>query len=141
MLKISNWFFYTLLTLFLWGFWGFFPKLTSRYMEPRSALIYEVVGCILVGIAVFFTVGGRLEHDSRGILFAILTGALGLLGSLAFLAALRAGVGKGSIIVLITALYPLIVIFLSVFFLKESFTPRQIAGIVLALIAMLLFAE
>ncbi len=141
MLKISNWFFYTLLTLLLWGFWGFFPKLTSRYMEPRSALIYEVVGCIVVGVVVFFTLGGRLEHDSRGMLFAGLTGALGLLGSLAFLAALRSGVGKGSIIVLITALYPLIVIFLSVFFLKESFTPRQIAGIVLALVAMLLFAE
>jgi transporter family protein len=31
-------------TFFCWGLWSFIPKITTRYIDPKSAIIYEVIG-------------------------------------------------------------------------------------------------
>ena len=48
--------------------------------------------------------------------------------------------GKTSTVVTLSALYPLVTILLSIAFLHEKLSPRQGAGIVLALIASALLA-
>lgn len=122
--------------LIIYGLWGFFPKLAVTYINPASALIYEVAGAMLVGLLTLFWVGFQPESHPRGILFAVLTGVAGMLGTLCFFAA--ASRGKLSVVVSMTALYPLITILLAAIFLREPITVKQILGMFCALAAILL---
>lgn len=136
--KIGTWFIFATATLVLWGLWGFFPKLTTTYISPRSALVWEVVGSMIVGVVVLAILGFKLETHPKGAVYGILTGIFGLLGALAFLYAISKG--KASVTVTMTALYPLVTILLSYFILQETITLKQGAGMVFAFIAMILFA-
>ena len=122
--------------LIIYGLWGFFPKLAVTYINPVSALIYEVAGAMLVGLFSLFWVGFQPETHPRGILFAVLTGVAGMLGTLFFFAA--ASRGKLAVVVSMTALYPLITILLAAVFLREPVTAKQILGMLCAGAAILL---
>lgn len=122
--------------LVIYGLWGFFPKLAVTYINPVSALIYEVAGAMLVGLFSLFWVGFQPETHPRGILFAVLTGVAGMLGTLFFFAA--ASRGKLAVVVSMTALYPLITILLAAVFLREPVTAKQILGMLCAGAAILL---
>ncbi len=135
---MSSWFVAALGALLVWGFWGFLPKLASRHLDPKSILIYEILGAILVGLAVLAWVGFKPQIHARGIALSAATGAAGFLGSLLFLYAISRG--KASIVVTMTALYPLVVIALSYFFLDEGVTLKQAFGVVFALIALVLLS-
>lgn len=132
------WLIFTIITIVLWGFWGFFPKLATGYIDPKSALFWEAVGSVFVGVVMFFILRFHPETNLRGAFFAGITGIFGLLGALTFFFALSKG--KASIIVTLTALYPVFVILLSYFLLHETLNIKQIFGIVLAFVAMALLA-
>jgi transporter family protein len=134
-----NWFVSALLALIIYGFWGFFPKLAVSYISPQSALVYQVAGGMLVGALALFLVGFRPESHPLGVLFAILTGITGVLGTLFYYAA--ASRGNISIVVSMTALYPLITICLAFFILHEPLTFKQIIGMVFAIVAIILFSS
>lgn len=136
--KLSTWFVFAIAAFVLWGLWGFFAKLTTGYINPKSALIWETVGVIIVSTVILPMVSFKPETHPKGVLFAILMGAFAMLGSLVFLFAVSKG--KASVVVTMTALYPLVVILLSYFILHEAITIKQGIGIVFALIAMILFA-
>ena len=136
--KFNNWITFSLISFFLWGFWGMLPKLTTNYMHPKSAIIYETLGCIIGGLIIFIAIGFKPEAHPKGILFAMLTGIFGLFGAFTFLFAMSKG--KASVVVTMTALYPILTILLSYFILHETVTLKQGIGIVFALIAMVLFA-
>lgn len=72
--------------------------------------------------------------NPKGILFSILAGLLGGTGVIFFYFAMKSG--KSALVVTLTALYPLITLFLSYFFLKEQATIKQLLGIFFALIAI-----
>lgn len=133
------WLFYSILALIIYGFWGFFPKLAVNHIRPMSALIYEVSGALVVGLCCLFFVDFRPDFNPKGMLFAVLTGICGMLGTLFFFAA--ASKGKISVVVSLTALYPLITIFLAAIFLKESLSLKQIMGMIFALIAIYLLSS
>jgi len=135
---MPSWFIFSLVTVVLWGFWGFFPKLASGLIDPKSALFWEAVGSVLVGIVMLFILKFKPETNPRGAIFAGITGVFGLLGALAFFYALSKG--KASVVVTITALYPIAVILLSYFFLNEVISIKQITGMGFALVAMVLLA-
>ena len=119
-----------------WGIWGFLPKVTVKYIDPKSAAIYGVFGAILVAIMVFFLLKFRIGLNPVGISFAVVTGLVGSLGALLFLHAVSKG--PVSLIVTLSALYPVLSILLAVLFLGETISMRQGLGIVLALAAMTL---
>ena len=125
-------------TFVAWGLWGFIPKLTTGYISPRSAIVYEVFGGILVGLGALYSLSFRLELIPRGIALGTTTGLLGFLGGLGFLYA----VSKGPVtpVVALTGLYPALSIILALLILHEPIALKQGIGIVLALIAMFLIA-
>jgi transporter family protein len=136
---LDNWYVSSLLALFIFGFWGFFPKLAVSYINPQSALVYQVAGGALVGVVVLPLVGFKPEIQPLGILYALLTGITGVLGTFFYYSA--ASQGNISVVVTLTALYPVITIGLAFFLLHEPLTVRQMVGMLFALVAIVLFSS
>lgn len=126
-------------TLFCFGCWGFFGKLTTDYLSARHAFVYQGLGVVFC-IAVFqlFLGQGLATSSLKGNLLALLTGIAYAVGTGLFFVAARSG--KISIVVMLTALYPIITIALSYCFLNEQISLKQMAGILLASVAILLMA-
>ncbi len=135
---MNGWFVFAVLALLLWGLWGFFPKLATNYIRPESVLVYEVVGSVAIGLLALYLVGFRPETQVNGVVYGVLTGVFLTLGSLFFLFAISKG--KASVVVTMTALYPVVTILLAFLILREPITLRQGLGILLALVAMWLFS-
>jgi bacterial/archaeal transporter family protein len=136
---MANWLHFSLLALITWGFWGFFPKLAVKYIDPKSAVFYEVLGAVLVGLLALALLGFKVQYNGYGVLFAILTGVAALLGGLFYLYALSKG-GSVSVVVVLTALYPLITIALASIILKEPVSIKQGVGMFFALAAIILMS-
>jgi len=122
----------------LWGLWSFIPKITIKYISPKSAMLFEVLGGIIVAIIVLISLNFKPDVHPKGVFLAIVTGILGFAGALCFLYA--ASKGPISLVAVLSALYPIIAIVLAMFFLNESITVKQGLGIVLGLGAMILVA-
>jgi transporter family protein len=128
-----------LLSLFSFGLWGLFSKLSLNYIDSRSALIFQTVGVLLIGLFVLFgTSNFKLATDGKGLGFALLTGIAYSLGC--FLYLIAADKGKISTVVTLTALYPLITLVLSFIFLREEINLKQCTGIIFALVAIYFMA-
>lgn len=136
--KMNDWFMFAMIALIFWGLWAFFPKLATQYIDPKSVLVFSAVGTIIIATTILFLMGFKPEIHIKGITFAIISGLSGALGLLFFFLALSKG--KASVIVTMTALYPLITIMLCFLILKEPITLKQGIGILFALTAMILLA-
>ena len=138
-MHLPPWLWYSVLVLVAWGVVGLLQKLSTNYISAESSLIWLVVGFLL--IEPFVYPGATVFHYSRiNLIWALLSGLLNALGALALFAALESG-GKASIVAPFTALYPIVVIALVPFILHESVTKLQFAGVVSALIAVVLLSS
>lgn len=115
--------------------WGFAPALEKVGLNGR---IDPFTGVVIrtIPIAVIATLAlvlmGRLDSittvDLRSALFVAAGGIVaGLMGQLAFYAALKGG--EASIVVPVAATYPLVALIVSVIFLGEAVTVQKLAGI------------
>jgi transporter family protein len=129
---------WSILALVFWGIWGFLPKLATKYMAAQSIIIYEVLGGLCIGLVCFCFVGMRPETHPKGILYASLTGIVGLLGGFFYLLAVAKG--KVSVVVTMTALYPIVTIGLAALLLREPITLKQGFGMALAVVSIILLA-
>lgn len=138
MAKVPDWLIYALICSLLYGLWGFFGNLATKYIDYKTAFVYEAIGAILTTLFIIQTNNFSFEGDVRGILFAMLVGVCGTVASLVFFIAL----GKGEVanVVSVTSIYPLITILLSSLFLKEPITLPQMLAVLLAIIAVILSA-
>lgn len=133
------WFYFSIITLVLWGMWGFLAKVSSNHIGPRAVYLWGSVGALVVTIISIFVLDFHFEIHPKGMLYALIAGLAGGGGVIFFYYALR--YGKASVVVAITALYPLVTLGLSSFFLKEGFSLKQIIGMLLAIVAILLMVE
>ena len=132
----SDWLWPTFGSFIFWGLWGFIPKITTKYIDPKSAIFYEALGGLLLATIVLFYLNFQLDIHPKGIFLAICTGFLGFLGALCFLMA----VARGPVLLVapLSALYPIVTICLATSFLNETLTLKQGVGIGLALLSVLL---
>lgn len=136
---MKDWAAYSILALVVWGFWGFLPKMAVNHLNPGTAFIYEVMGGLATGIIAFIIMRPELAGaEIRGVIPSVLTGVAGYVGLFFFLYALRGG--KVSVIAPLTALYPVVSLVLAIVFLKERINLVQVAGIVLAVVSVLLIS-
>jgi len=133
---MKQWLLPTFGAFVLWGLWSFIPKITTKYISPKSAIVFEVLGGMLIAVIVLFSLKFKPDIHPKGVLLAITTGILGFAGALCFLYA--ASKGPISLIAVLSALYPVITIVLAMIFLNESISIKQGLGIVLGLGAMIL---
>jgi len=100
--------------------------------------VFAVIGPLIVASIVLLSLNFRVQMHGKGVVYALLAGLAGSLGGLFFVHAVNRG--KASIVITLTALYPVVTILLSFIILKEEITIRQGVGIVLALISMALLS-
>ncbi|MBE9185156.1 EamA family transporter [Microcoleus sp. LEGE 07076] len=137
MLKIADWLIYALCCSLLYGFWGFFSKLATQYIDYNTAFVYEAVGAILATLLIIVKTNNfNLQGDLRGIIFALLVGVCGTVASLVFFIAIAKGPVAST--VSITSLYPIVTVLLSFIFLKEPITLFQTLALFFAVVAVIL---
>lgn len=135
---MKGWIIPALGTFVFWGLYAFLPKLYAEHLSPRSGIVYQGLGSLLVAVFVLFSLNSRPDVHPTGIALAVITGVLGTLGALCFLVAISRG--PVSLVAAFTALAPVLTILLAKVILNDPITPRQGLGIVLAIGATLLIA-
>lgn len=141
--RFPAWLWLSVLTMVLWGAWGLQSKLIMEMMTPLANQIVFVIGlippvtwCLLAQPRIAAT----LSRERRsGTVYAFLTGILGAVGNIAFFIALASG-GPASIVVPLTSLFPLVTVVLAAVWLRERIGRVQIAGLVFALVAIVLLS-
>jgi bacterial/archaeal transporter family protein len=137
-MHIPPWTFFAVLVLLCWGVVGLLQKLSTNRVSAESALIWLVVGFFLL-TPVFYPGRSIFHYSTRSLLFILVCSALNALGALALFAAMKNG-GKASIVVPLTALYPLVVVLAEPFVLRESITAAQGVGVLCSLAAVVLLS-
>ena len=127
-------------TFVLWGLWGLFAKIASDTIDAKSAAVMQAVGALIITLGLAASMRFKLGWHASGTTAALFAGFALMLGLIAVSAAL-AGEGKASIVVPITALYPVVAIALGVTFLSESVSLTQASGIGLALAGIVLMSR
>ncbi len=127
--------FYSVITIFLWGLWGFFGKLAiNRKMPPVSIFLAEVVICLLCGVVVLLLVLHGQDHvpwrESWNI-FGFLSGTCLASGLIFYYFALQNG--HATVVVPLTALYPAVTVVLSYAILRERPSSIQWIGFLLVI--------
>ena len=138
------WLLWSLVTIAVWGAWGFLSKVASAEVNVYLNQLLYTVGLVPLMVFVGWTVHKRRRHlptgdARRGASWAFLTGILGGLGNIAFFQALVKG-GKASVVAPATALFPMVTVVLALVFLKERLGRIQMAGLVLAFAAIYLLS-
>jgi transporter family protein len=128
-----NWFNFSLAALGLWGVWGVLSKAASRHLPAAAVYLLAVAGHLAVIGYLGLTGGLTIPWQPAGLAFALAGGVCMAFGLLSFFSALAAG--PASVVVPLTALYPMVTVVLSWALLKEDLTLRHLAGILLALAA------
>lgn len=135
---MKEWVLPTVGALLCWGVWGFIPKITTKYIDPRSAIVFEVAGGIALAIVVLLSLNFQVNVHPRGSVLAVITGMLGFLGAFCFLHAVMRG--PVTLVATVSALYPAVSVLLAVQVLHEAITLRQGIGIGLAIASIILVA-
>ncbi len=64
---MKSWIIPTFGASLFWGLWSFIPKITTKYIDPKSAVIYEVMGGIIIAVIVLFFLNFRVDvHPKNG---------------------------------------------------------------------------
>ena len=138
-MKNKLWLLFILITVVTWGIWGAFSGYQISHGIPDTvvyiAWALSMLPCALVALIIN---KGKLTFSWRGIGLGAIVGLLGAGGQLVLFKALT--LGPSYIIYPFISMAPVIVITLASIFLKERANKWQMAGIVVALAAILLLS-
>lgn len=135
---LPAWFWFAVVILISWGIVGLLQKLSTNYLSAEAALIWLVVGFVIL-LPLLYPGPSLFNHSDLSLALALLSGALNAVGAWALLAAMKHG-GKASVVAPVTALYPLVVVMAAPVIFHESISPLQGLGVVSALTAVILLA-
>jgi uncharacterized membrane protein len=133
------WLIYALITTLFWGVWGALIEIPGRAGFPPT-MVYIVwsltmIPCALAGLAI---VKWKLDYDLKSIKYGLIIGLTGAGGQIVLFQALQNG--PAYLVFPIISLSPVVTVLFSVIFLKENTNKRHWAGIILALIAIMLMS-
>ena len=139
-MKNKLWLVFILITIVTWGVWGAFSDRQMDQDGIPETVVYilwalTMIPCAIVALIVN---KGKFLHDWKSALLGCTVGLLGAGGQLVLFKALA--IGPAYIIFPFISMSPVIVITLAAIFLKEKANSWQIAGIIVALAAILLLS-
>ena len=130
------------LTVILWGTTPLFEKLALGKGAPVVVLLLRtafIAACMAGVVAATGQAGQLVRLDWRTVLFSLLSGLTGgVLGLTVYFHALR--MGQASVVVPITATYPMVTVLLSVLVLGEPITLVKVLGVALIVAGVMLLA-
>jgi bacterial/archaeal transporter family protein len=136
-----GWFWLSIITLIFFGITGVTQKLSTNHISFEMSFVWFCVAVCAVSAAVAVLVPLDWHTlNARLVALAALGGLLNGLGALTSFAALKQG-GKASVVIPVINLYPLVTIGGAWLFLGEKLSGTQIAGIVLALAAVVCLSQ
>lgn len=135
---MPQWLFWTLLTLVSWGVWAVLFRRIEGQLSESQCQIVSTLGVLPV-LAILWPSANMAASGwfTVGSAFAFGAGLLSCLGNIACYHAIRHA--KASTVVPLTAMSPVVTILLAIPILKEPVNAIQWGGIVISLIAILLF--
>ena len=137
-MEASSWLGLALVALVTWGAAGIFLKVATQNISAGSSLVWLIAGFALLE-PLLWPGGTLLGYSLGSVLVALAAGFLNAVGFSALLAAMRNG-GKASVVVPMTALYPILVVIAAPLVLNESLTLAQGAGVACGLGAVVLLS-
>jgi len=134
-------FIFAVMTAIIWGVAPAFEKTgLSGRIDPYVGVVIRTIPVVIFSIIGLFLLGkaGELAHlEVRNIFYLAIGGIIaGFLGQLTLYNALKAG--EASIVVPISATYPLVTLIIAVLFLGESITLTKVLGIILVICGVVL---
>jgi len=138
-MHMASWLLPAAVVLLTWGIVGLLQKLSTNHLSAETALIWLVVGYFLL-LPWLYPAKSVFAYSTRNLLLTMLSAGLNTLGAWALLAAMKNG-GKASIVVPLTALYPIVVVLLGPLVLKETITRLQGVGVLCALVSVFLLSS
>ncbi len=138
-MKKRPWLLYALITTLFWGVWGALIEIPERAGFPATLgyIVWSLtmVPCAIVALAI---IKWKLDVKPKAVFYGVIVGLLGAGGQLVLFNALKEG--PAYLVFPIISLSPAVTVILSVIFLKETTTRRHWAGIVTALVAIVLMS-
>lgn len=138
---MPRWFFYSLMTMVLWGGWGVASKPMATTLSPWQVQCLSTLG--LLPVLLLLGASKELRSGSyrkRSLCLAFAGGVISSVGNLACYQALAVG-GKAAAVIPLTSLYPLVTIILARRLLKEHLNAVQWGGILASLAALCCFLD
>lgn len=135
---MQNWLVFSLLCIFLWGLWGFILKFTYKDLSWIQTYFLSSLASFTLATLIFLYCKGKVSLQHRSTYIAVLAGVFGSAGYVFFMKALDTG--KASIVIPLTAMYPVVTVVLALLFLGEKVSVYQAIGIVLAVAAIILIS-
>jgi transporter family protein len=125
---------YALLTLVGWGIWGLVQKPLTDRIDVWSVAFLQFGVTLAWGLGAALVRRQSLDPRTTGLKFATGAGVCAYSGSLAFLLAVDRA--SASLVVPMTAMYPVVTIILGVVVLNERLTTAHKIGVVLSIAAI-----
>src|SRR5690349_7456022 len=110
---MPRWLLFALLTVLLWGGWGFASRKLGSALSAEQTFVISTVAILPVMAVLATRKSSAQGRTARGVTVAIAGGLFGGAGNLAFYRLLNAG-EKAATTVPLTALYPVVTILLAV---------------------------
>jgi transporter family protein len=133
-----GWFQFSLFAMLIWGVWGFLGKIALNNLDWKVVYIFSGIGQLIVYLVFFVAARPSLAFSGNSTYYALIFGALGVLANVPFYQALS--LGKASIVLPVSNLYPIITILLAVALLREQLTVTQGVGIIFGMLAIVLIS-
>lgn len=133
------WLAYGLTSVLFWGVWAFLGKVALRHLNwIQVGLLYGAGIVAILGVLLFALRSRPPVWSWSGLSIGAAAGLLGTAGLVMFYLALERG--KASVVVPLIGVYPIVTAILSVLFLGERLSGTQVAGVGLAVLAVLLIS-
>ena len=138
MARSRSWIVYTTLLVLFWGVWGAFSGLPAENYGYPDEMIY-IIWAFTMLIPAYFSLRGH-SFDRRGIAaaYGLLIGLTGAGGQLLLFQALT--LGPAYLIFPVISLSPAITVLMAIGLLRERIHGLAVVGVVMALVAVVLFS-
>ncbi len=129
-----------LMVILLWGIWGFAAKVAVNDMGLQAMFWIAVISDVF--IVLYLLLSNQffpLRLEEKGMIYSAIAGFSGGVAIVLFYILLKKY--QASIVLPLTSLYPVIVVLLGIFILKEKITYPNGIGVVLAVISIYLLSK
>ena len=134
----ASWVWFSIAVFFAWGILGIVQKLATNLISAESAFLWAIAGFMVLQ-PIMYNGTSPFSFSTPALTWAFTNGILNGVGVWALMAALGAG-GKASVVLPITALYPLFFALLAPIVLHERVTALQRLGVLCGTASIILLS-